>query len=242
MPPPCIPERRVSGAGDAGFATALAMSVSLAVSLTATVLLVRNEFDLIHARHRLERTQAEYRLDAIQALAARAFRNDSAGLKLRRIAFEGLSASVRSEAEQAKLLPAAASKLPDSWFVALGVASPEALKGRLRAWPQDRPLLMQALDELDPSPLWRTCAADVISASGSPPGVAAEVRSGELSAAGAAQTLRLTATADDGWIDDRVVRLLSDAANPVLVLDRRFYRRSDAAPTCPSPPDFGSLT
>jgi hypothetical protein len=217
------------------------MTVGLAIGLTATVLLVRSELDLLHARRGLERAEAEYRLDAIQQLAVRAELGDTDALKLRRIDFEDTSASVEIEAERGKLLPPGAARLPDDWFAALDVASPAALKAQLRGWPKGRPLFMQALADLDPSPLWKACAAQVISAHGAPPGVAAAVRKGELVAAGGVRTLRLRAVADDGWVDDRVVRLSGDAANPVVVLDRRFYRRHGDALACPAAPDFGDL-
>lgn len=234
----CIPD---PADRERGFATVLAMTVGLAIGLAATVLLVRSELDLAHARRGLERVEAEYRLDAVQTITARTVEGETDGLKLHRIDFEDTSASVAVEAERGKLLPAAAARLPDDWLAALGVAEPAALKARLRLWPKDQPLYMQSLADLDPSPLWKACAAEVISGHGAPPGVAAAVRKGELVSAGKVQTLRLRAVADDGWIDDRVIRLTGDAANPVVVLDRRFYRRLGDEPACPAAPDFGNL-
>lgn len=236
--PPCIRDRRD---GEAGFATALAMTTSLAIGLAATALLLRCQLDVINARHGLERVEAEYRLDAVQQLAARVFGAKADGIKLHRIVFEDTSASVTAEVEAAKLEPRAASKLADGWLEDLGVANPAALKARLAAWADDQPLSMQVLADLDPSPAWKACAASVISANGSPPGAARAYRDGRMTAAGSAGVLRLRAVGDEGWVDDRVVRLSGDAANPVVVLDRRFYRRGGEAPACPMAPDFGGL-
>jgi hypothetical protein len=56
------------------------------------------------------------------------------------------------------------------------------------------------------------------------------------------RTVRLIAAGDDGWTEDRIVRLTGDPANPVLVLDRRLLRRADLPPRCPPPPDAGVPT
>ena len=227
--------------GAAGFATALAMTVGLAIGLTATVLLVRSELDLLNARRGLERVEAEYRLDAVQSLAARLVREDSAGMKLHRVDFESTSANVQVEDERGKLLPSASAGLPDAWFTDLGVMTPAVLKDRLGRWRKDRRLSMQALADLDTSAQWKACAAQVISAHGASPSAASAIRRGALRAAGSIRTVRLRAIADDGWVDDRIVRLTADPSNPVVVLDRRFYRRRGEAMACPAAPDFGTL-
>ena len=223
------------GQNDEGFATALAMSVSLAISLTAAALLVRAEVDLRIARQALDRSRAEYKLDALQAVAATDLAKD-ADARPATVSFSGTEGAVHVEEEAAKLLPASAAALPESWLAGLGVKNPKSLKDQLIQWPAAKALTLADLASLDPSPLWRACAASFISERGRSSNQSTAVVSGAQIAG--AKLLRLTVSLSGSYVDDRIVRLTADAAEPAVVLDRHFYRQSAAPPPCPAPPDL----
>ena len=225
----------LSVARDAGFATALAMAVSLAIGIGATALVLRSETDLRAARVALERTQADYRLDAIQELAEEAVRTDPGDLKSKAFRFANRSAEVALQSEALKVPPSASEVISDGWLASLRLAQPQDFKARLKQASALHPLNLQRLADLDASPTWKTCAADGVSESGQVLH-ATSATIAQSSVQGLPQTIRLTALEDDGWVDDRIVRLTNDPADPNVVLDRRFYRRTGMPRPCPPPP------
>jgi hypothetical protein len=230
------PERHT----DAGFATAMAMAVSLSISIGVSALLVRIEGDLIAERRALERTAAEYRLDAVQRLAALAMRSDLDGPRQRQVEFDGMVAKVRIEVEREKLASRNAAALPESWLRELGVRDPAAVKAAMAALPSGGALGLQSLAALSDSPLWKACAADALSTNGAPPGAVAANSVGATTKVQLPQVVRLTVSTADGWREDRVVRLSQDNANPAVVLDRMIARARSAVPSCPPLPAIRS--
>lgn len=223
---------RQSPADEDGFATVAAMAVSLAIGLTASALLIRAAGDLKAARSDLERTEAGYALDAVQTLVAEDLIAKDPEARHRRIDWGGISASVRIEDEAGKLRPKAAAGLPESWFTSLGVQSAEPIKAILTKRDPRAPLTLEALADLDSNPLWKACAAGAISEAGG-----ASAMAGTLDPKRLPRTVRLTAEGEGGWVEDRIVRLTADPAAPILVLDRRLYKRRGEPLSCPPVPE-----
>ncbi|KQY96872.1 hypothetical protein ASD21_22955 [Caulobacter sp. Root1455] len=228
-------DRRADGP-DGGYATAAALSVSLAVAILAAALVMRGVAALKLARADFRRSQAEYALSGAQALAVtRLLKSSSSG----RLAWSagGLDPrgmSLLAEPEAPKLALAAAAELDDKALTALGAADPDQARLRLAGLEaaSATPDQVQAADEASD---WRVCAVSAIS----PWGLAQAVSLGpirepdqEPGAARAGQVWRIVARTEDGWTDERIVRLIGRAETPGAIIWRRFGRGAGKGVTC----------
>lgn len=227
----CSPEgcSRSLELGDAGYATPAALVLALALSLVAVAMVERSVMMLRLVRADLRRVGVEYLLDGAHLVAAATVVRAGDGGPYRwAVPMDGGFAEALAESEAAKLDPARGADLPDSVFLAMGVADIAALKGRLRA-AADTPFA--DVPSFDAAPLWRECSASLISSLGrrTHGGAAApseprqqpetpDWRVGEI--------WRLRVTTAAGWRDDRIVRFTGDARRPVAVV-RRELSRSD---------------
>lgn len=228
---------------DAGYATPAAMILSLALALIATAMVARSVMMLRLAKSDIARANAEYVLDGAQLQAAAVVIRAGSGGPYRWALPTDLGfAEVRAESEAEKLSLSAGASLPDSALATLGVADSGALKARLAALPAASRTVVE-VDRLDPAPLWRECAASLVSGLGrsdQPPKVAVEPSTGGAQATalpnppdwrvGEAWRFRITTPA--GWRDDRIVRFTGDARHPVAVVWRRLSRSDGGQGRC----------
>ena len=211
-----------------------AIGVCLALSLTMTAVVLNAGTGLNAARRAYDRSQAEYALDADQALYANALALDPT-----RIDAEAPSATSgvmqSAEREAPKRSPGAAGAIPGAWLKSLGVRHPEVLKSALAGLANSPTSpTMTVIAAADPSPLWKRCAEEGVSPDGAAKASAAPIEG--ASPAGLPLIVRLLARSPAGWQDDRIVRLTSDPANRVVILDRRFSRTMGPVQPCPSAP------
>lgn len=218
---------------EAGYATAAAMVLGLALSLVATAMVGRSVMTLRLVRADLERAQVEYILDGAQlAAAATTIRAGAGGPYRWALPTDAGFAEVLVESEVDKLTPAAAASLPEAVFAAMAVNDIATLKARLSASVTD-----VHIEELDTAPLWRECGPSLASGLGrqTTPTVAtpAEPRLRPETPdwrVGEAWRIRVTTAA--GWRDDRIVRFTGDARHPVAVVRRRLSRGDGGQGKC----------
>jgi hypothetical protein len=188
------------------------------------------------ARADFRRSQAEYALSGAQALAAARILNSSGSGRLAwsigGIDPQGIS--VLAEAEAPKLRLTAAGDLDDKTLTALGAVDPQQVRLRLTALEaaSATPDQIQAADRAD---AWRRCAASAISPWGSAQTVslgATREPNQEPGGARAGQVWRVRAATQDGWTDERIVRLIARAQRPSAVIWRRFARGAGKGMTC----------
>lgn len=218
-------------AGDGGWATASAVVFSMALALTATALSGLASAELRSARAGLDRVHAEYALDGAQKAADVAALETDKAVRLRwSLSTDDGQFDVLAEPEAAKLSLAAAAALDDKALAKLGVVDSAALRDRLTAASGKQ----TPVPELDAAPLWRDCAASVVSRFGeakdlalaspaTPNQVKFDWRLGEV--------WRLRVTDKTGWTDDRLVRFVGDPLRPAAVIERSFTRQS-RDPSC----------
>lgn len=232
----CRAENPRTHDSDGGYATAAALAVSLAVAILAAALVVRGVAALKLARADFRRSQAEYALSGAQALAAaRLLKGSGPG----RLAWSvgGLDdkdIALLAEAEAPKLRLAAAGKLDDKALVALGADDPGAARRRLTSLDAASATPDQ-IEAADVGGGWKACAASAIS----PWGMAETIRLGavrepneEPGGARVGQVWRIRAATDDGWTDERIVRLIGRAESPSAMIWRRFGRGEGRGVTC----------
>ena len=220
---------------DGGYATASAITVAMAIALTATALTALATAELKGARGGLTRLQAEYALAGDQQAAAVTVLETSKAVRLRWTeAGEAATVEVLAEPELAKVGYKAAAALDDSKLARLGVQDPAALRERLTAEladPEDR----RPVAELDAAPLWRACAASLVSRWGAGGALAfakADKPDGRRFSWRLAEVWRLRIARPDGWTDDRIVRFTGDPLRPAAVVRRRFSREGEADRQC----------
>jgi hypothetical protein len=221
---------------DGGYATAAALAVSLAVAILAAALVMRGVATLKLARADFRRSQAEYALSGAQAMAVTRLLNSSGPGRLA-WSVGGLDpqgVSLLAEAEASKLGLDAAGDLDDKTLAALGAVDPAAARLKLTGLEvaSATPDQIQAADD---GRVWRVCATSAIS----PWGMAQAVSLGstrepdqEPGGARAGQVWRVRAVTQDGWTDERIVRLLARAEKPSAVIWRRFGRSAGKGVTC----------
>lgn len=213
---------------DAGYATAAALAVSLAVAILAAALVMRGVAGLKLARADFRRTQAEYALSGAQALAAARLLN---GAGPGRLAWSlgGLdidNMTLLAEAEAPKLALAATGALGDKTLANLGAADPAKARTRLTGLDTASATPDQ-IEAVDGGIGWRACAASAISPWGIGQGISlAPTRppNDEPGGARAGQVWRVQASTQDGWTDERIVRLIGRAETPSAMIWRRFGR------------------
>jgi hypothetical protein len=212
------------------------LAVSLAVAILAAALVMRGVAALKVARADFRRSQAEYALSGAHALAVTQLLNSSGSGRLAWSVggIDPQGVSLLAESEASKLRLSAASERDDKALTALGAVDPE--RARLRLAPLDAasatPDQVRAADD---GGGWRACAASAIS----PWGLAQAVSLGatrepdhEPGGARAGQVWRVRATTQDGWTDERIVRLIGRAEHPSTILWRRFDRSAGKGVTC----------
>ena len=226
-------------AGDAGYATAGAIAVSMALALTASALGGYATAQLTQARGGLKRLQAEYALDGAQQLATATLLKTSKAVRLRwTFSPEGdRRVDVIAEPEAAKLGWDRVAKLDDEVLAkTFALTDAHGLKKRVKAALAE-PRRLIPTRSLDTAPLWQACAQMVISRYGAgnalvlpkpqaPDQQQFSWRAGEL--------WRVRVASADGWTDDRLVRLTGDPTHPAAVIERRFFKSSGDGGSCES--------
>lgn len=221
---------------DGGYATAAALAVSLAVAVLAAALVMRGVAALKLARADFRRSQAQYALSGAQAMAAKRLLN---GAGPGRLAWSmgGLDTkdvALLAEAEAPKLRLAAAGELDDKTLTALGASDPGQTRLRL-AGLEAATATPDQIETADAGGDWRACAASVISPWGLAQAVslaATRAPDQEPGGARAGQVWRVRATTQDGWSDERIVRLIGRAERPSAMIWRRFGRGEGRGVTC----------
>jgi hypothetical protein len=227
---------RTDDPGDGGYATAAALTVSLAIAILAAALVMRGVAVLKLARADYRRSQAEYALSGAHVLAVARLLNSSAPGRLA-WSIGGLDpqgVALLAEPEAPKLALAAAEDLDDKTLAALGAVDP----GQARLRLADLEAASATPDEVmavDRGGAWRACAASAISPWGRSQVVslgAVREPDQEPGGARAGQVWRVRASTDDGWTDERIVRLIGRAQNPSAIIWRRFGRGAGKGVTC----------
>lgn len=221
---------------DAGYATPLALVVSLALALVATAMVARSTLMLRQARADLSRSQAEHALDGAQLEAAATVVRAGAGAAFRWALSTDLGwTEALAESEAEKLGLAAAADLPEATLARFGVADPAALKARLAAAAAAAPEVDVA--DLDEAPLWRACGPSLVSPFGAkaafaPPAYAVPSLGQEDPAWRVGEVWRMRITSAEGWRDERLVRFTGDARRPAAVVARRLTRTDGGERSC----------
>lgn len=227
---------RTEDRANAGYATAAALTVSLAVAIVAAALVMRGVAAVKLARADYRRSQAEYALSGAQVLAvARLLNSSGSGRLAWRV--DGLDAqgvALLAEPEAAKLALAASGDLDDRTLAALGATEPVEARLRL-ARLEAASATPDEIEAADGGGAWRHCAASAIS----PWGRAQILTLGgtrepdqEPGGARAGQVWRVRASTHDGWTDERIVRLIGRAQSPSAIIWRRFGRGAGRGVTC----------
>ncbi|SFJ79774.1 hypothetical protein SAMN02799626_02623 [Caulobacter sp. UNC279MFTsu5.1] len=227
---------RTEDHGDAGYATAAALAVSLAIAILAAALVMRGVAILKLARADYRRSQAEYALSGAHVLAV-ARLLDSSGSGRLAWSVGGLDpqgVALLAEPEAPKLALAAAGGLDDKTLAALGAVDPGEARLRL-AGMEAASATPDGIVAADRGGAWRACAASAIS----PWGRSQVVRLGatrepdqEPGGARTGQIWRVRASTQDGWTDERIVRLIGRAQSPSAMIWRRFGRSAGKGVTC----------
>lgn len=220
---------------EAGYATPAALVMALSLSLVAVAMVGRSVMMLRQARSDLQRAGAEYILDGAHlSAAATVVRAGEGGPYRWALSTDAGFAEATAESEVDKVSPAAAGAWSEAAFTDLGVADATALKTRL-ATVGDQPFA--DIGALDSAPLWRECAASLISSLGqrndARPAAPAEPRpQPETPDWRVGQVWRVRITLASGWRDDRLVRFTGDARRPVAVVRRRLSRTDGGQGRC----------
>lgn len=221
---------------DAGYATPLALVVSLALALVAVGMVARSTMMLRQARADLARSQAEHALDGAQLEAAATVIRAGAGSAFRWALSTDLGwTEALAESEAEKLDFAAAAALPETTLARFGVADAAALKARLAAAAEAAPDV--DVVDLDASPLWRACGPSLVSPFGARsvfarPAYAEPSVGREDPAWRVGEVWRVRITSAEGWRDERFVRFTGDARRPVAVVARRLTRTDGGERSC----------
>jgi hypothetical protein len=212
------------------------MIFSLAFALVAIAFVQRSTSQLLLSRQDLQRMQMAYALDGAQLSAAATVVRTGAGGPYR----WPLSTDVGwveavAESESSKLGLAAAAQLDDSVFRDLGVDDIDALRARLVAAAMGSATL--DVGQLDAAPLWKTCAASLISSFGTAstvqPNSVQQPHMGDLTPEWrVGEVWRMQVTTSTGWRDERIVRFTGDALHPAAVVLRRLSRGQGGQEQC----------
>lgn len=218
---------------DRGYATPLALVVSLALAAVATAMVARSAMLLRLARTDLQQRVAEEALAGAQLEAAATIVRSGAGAAFHwTLGGEGQWVDIVAESEREKLSLAAASQLDDARLRALGAADPSAVRAAIAAAGAGADVV-----DLGDTPLWADCAPRVIS----PVGQRAQDLDFDYQEPDASQDQaawrvgelwRVRATSAAGWRDDRIVRFTGDARHPVAVVRRRLSRSHGGQDRC----------
>ena len=220
---------------EAGFATAAATIVSLALALIASAGVIAAVTELRLARTDLARERADYALAGAQqeAIAALLTARQEARLKWTQVSASG-PISVLAEPQAAKLSLAAAATAGGGAFAHFALADAPHLASRLNALASADASDFQLADA-DAAPLWRACARSVVSPYGeaksfTPVKAVAPIAGAVTWRIG--ETWRVRVSDKDGWFDDRIVRFTGDLAHPAAVVERRLGRTKGGTAAC----------
>jgi hypothetical protein len=225
----------IQSRNDAGYATPTALVFTLALALVAAVLVQRSVSQLRLARTDLVRAQLEYALDGAQLSAAATVVRSGAGGPYRWPFSTDVGwVEAVAESESDKVGVAAAAQLDANVYRALGVEDVDALKGRLAAVGGGALL---DVGSLDTAPLWRTCAASLVSTFGTKTSITApsvqQPHMGDLTPAWrVGEVWRLQVTTSTGWRDERIVRFTGDERHPAAVVLRQMSRGQGGQGQC----------
>jgi len=221
---------------EGGYATPTAMIFALTLALVAAALVQRSTSLLQLSRADLGRLQISYTLDGAQLSAAAAVIRSGAGGPYRwSLSTDAGWVEAVAEAEGDKVGLSAAAKLDDRVFRAMDVSDVDSLKARLTAAAAGQAIV--DVGELDAAPLWRACAATMISSFGAGSSIQStqvqQPHMGDLTPAWrVGEVWRMQVTTAAGWRDERIVRFTGDALHPAAVVLRRLSRSKGGQGQC----------
>jgi len=220
--------------GDGGFATAAAMVIALAISIIAAALVLRSVTALRLAKQDLHRLQAEYRLAGAQLVAASTVSVRQATQPYEWRLVDPAAVMARAEPEIQKLGFDTAAGADEQFFAAFEVADIPDLRKRLR---EARVRKVVDVDELDAAPLWRGCASRFVSRYGDAEAPVfsqstAEPGSPDKPTLRANEIWRVEVQDEEGWIDERIVRLTGSPDRPASVINRKFFKAGRGRVDC----------
>jgi hypothetical protein len=221
--------------GDAGYATGVALAISLSIGVVVTAVMGASVASLKRARGDLERTKVEYALAGAQVRAIDALVKSKQTGRLRwTLSSDVGGVEALAEPEAPKLKLADAANLDEGSLVKLGVRDTARARDRMRILSVSK-TRAKAISEVDGAPLWRACARSLIS----PFGAATELSladANEPSPGGVSwrmgEVWRLKVVTTSGWVEERVVRFTGDPDRPAAVVERQFYRGGEAGEKC----------
>lgn len=209
----------------------MAMTMSVALSVTVGALAVAASQELVSVRRDLARSRAEFVLGGAQLQAAHRLEVSAPGARFRWTEVAGIGpVEIIAEAERAKLGYAAAAELGSDRLRELGVADAGAARRLLLSGAEEKkPDLLAAAGVVG------RCAPSVVSAFGESPRLAGGA-GGAPSPSLGRQTLlgqvwRVRASAG-GWADDRIVRFTGDGRRPAATIARRLTRGEPMGEQC----------
>lgn len=215
---------------DAGYATAAASSVCLALAVTVTAFMTYAASEARAAKRGLRQVQTEALLQGGHVLAVVAVLDNATAGRLRWTDSDGSTAfEILAEPERDKL---DAKSAATDMVRQLGAADPVKVSSIIQSGISTRNPV--ALPEVDSSEAWRRCANSVLSYYG-------EAKKIALSPANAADQTGLKPhvgevwrirVSTNGWADDRVVRLTGNGQRPTNLISRSFYRSSVKGEPC----------
>ena len=221
---------------DAGYATVSAVVFSLALALIVSAMTARSLQLLTLARADLDRSHEQAALDGAQfEAAAEIVRSRIAGpYHWRFNGGDGLM-DVVAEPEADKLTLRAASTLPDSALLGLGIIDIVDFRARVTSAAASPANLN--IGDLDPAPSWRACGASVVSPLGQQQSFAFMPRQTPGDGPNPAswhigEAWRVHIATLDGWSDDRIVRFTGDAQRPAAVVVRVLKKDRDSGGAC----------
>ena len=220
--------------GEAGFATASATLISLALALLAAAGVIASVAELKRARAEYARDRVDYDLaGAHEEAALKMATEHTLNRSHWSVGAEEGTAEVLAEPEAPKLALKAAADLPPMVLDKLDVLDADAVRRRLKTMTLAE-AIGPGLEAADGSAAWRACARSLISAYGASatiPRLQADAPASDLVGVHVGDVWRVRITLK-GWVDDRMVRLSGVRVHPVTTLQRRFYRQEGREIEC----------
>ena len=218
---------------DGGYATASAITISMAMALVASALSTLSIAQLKTARADWGRLQTEYALaEAHRGAVLTLMKDDQPGRLEWTLNVGAETFGAMAEPEAAKVGYADAAHLDNVVLERLGVTDADAFRDRVKA-EIAAPASRTPVAELDASPMWRRCAASLLSRYGAATVLSlpkVEAPNARRFSWRAGEVWRVRVTAPDGWSDERLERFTGDPLHPAEVIDRWFTRQGGAKP------------
>jgi len=221
---------------DAGYASVAAIGVSLAIAVVVSALMVRGVSSLRLAKADFRRAQAEYALDAASQLAVEQLLNSAGGIRLlwTVTAPGGETVQVLAESEAPKLSLAALVNLSPEALEPLGALNSSEAMDRLSRLSADTATPADVI-AVDAATGWKACAASAISPWGQASALAltpTRPPTADTVIGPSGQIWRLRTATEDGWTEERIVRLIGRSEQPSAIIWRSFSRRSKGTGPC----------